>query len=85
MWKVARTAEQIKEDMCKYYSQEEAKANTDLLGYWIPSNGVGDISVFKNYGSAGDGLDAVVYNNGKSISPVTFPDRYKRVECPHSY
>ena len=85
MWKVARTAEQIKEDMCKYYSQEEAKTNTDLLGYWIPSNGIGDISVFKNYGSAGDGLDAVVYNNGKSISSVTFPDRYKQVECPHSY
>lgn len=85
MWKTARTAEQIKADMCKYYSPEEAKADTDLLGYWVPSNGVGDISVFPNYGSAGEGLDAVVYNNDENIKAVTFPDRYKKVECPHSY
>lgn len=85
MWKTARTEEQIKADMCKYYSQEEAQANTDLLGYWVPSNGVGDISVFPNYGSAGEGLDAVVYNNDESIKAVTFPNRYKKVECPHSY
>lgn len=86
MWQTARTAEQIKEDMCKYYSQEEAKANTDLLGYWVPANGVGDISIFPNYGSAGEGLDAVVYDNGgDNIKAVTFPDRYKQVACPHSY
>lgn len=85
MWKTARTAEQIKADMCKYYSPEEAKADTDLLGYWVPSNGVGDVSVFPNYGSAGEGLDAVVYNNDENIKAVTFPDRYKKVECPHSY
>lgn len=85
MWNVARTEDEIKADMCKFFDPEEAKNNANLLGYWVPSNGVSDISVFKNYGSAGDGLDAVVYNNGKSISPVTFPDRYKKVECPHSY
>lgn len=85
MWKTARTAEQIKADMCKYYSPEEAKADTDLLGYWVPSNGVGEISVFPNYGSAGEVLDAVVYNNDENIKAVTFPDRYKKVECPHSY
>ena len=85
MWKTARTEEQIKADMCKYYSREEAQANPDLLGYWVPSNGVGDISVFPNYGSAGEGLDAVVYNNDESIKAVTFPDRYKKVDCPHSY
>ena len=85
MWKTARTEEQIKADMCKFYSREEAQANADLLGYWVPSNGVGDISVFPNYGSAGEGLDAVVYNNDESIKAVTFPNRYKKVECPHSY
>lgn len=85
MWKTARTAEQIKADMCKYYSPEEAKVDTDLLGYWVPSNGVGEISVFPNYGSAGEVLDAVVYNNDENIKAVTFPDRYKKVECPHSY
>lgn len=85
MWKTARTAEQIKADMCKYYGPEEAKAHLDLLGYWVPSNGVGDINVFPNYGSAGEGLNAVVYNNDESIKAVTFPERYKTVECPHSY
>lgn len=85
MWRTARTEAEIKADMCTFYDPEDAKDNADLMGYWVPSNGVSDISVFKNYGSAGAGLDAVVYDNGKAIKPVTFPNRYKQVECPHSY
>lgn len=85
MWKKARTEVEIKADLCRYFDPEEAKDNADLIGYWVPSNGTGDISVFKNYGSAGTGLDAVVYDNGKNINPVTFPDRYRQVECPHAY
>lgn len=85
MWKTARTAEQIKSDMCRFYTADEALANESLIGYWVPGNGIGSIDKFGNYGSAGSELDAVVYNNGRSISTTTFPDRYKAVECPHSY
>lgn len=47
MWNVARTEDEIKADMCKFFAPEEAKNNANLLGYWVPSNGVSDISVFK--------------------------------------
>ena len=72
--------------MCKFYDREEASGNEGLLGYWVPGNGVEGISKFLNYGSAGSELDAVVYNNGvDKISTTTFPNRYKEVECPHTY
>lgn len=85
MWKSARTAEQIKADMCKYYNPDDAAKDEDLLGYWVPSAGVAGTETFKNLGSAGEELDAVVYNNSGSISKTTFPNRYKEVSCPHSY
>ncbi len=85
MWKTARTADQIKSDMCRFYTPTEAASNENLIGYWVPGNGTASVATFGNYGSAGSELDAVVYNNGSSISKTTFPDRYKAVECPHAY
>ena len=85
MWTVARTEEQIKADMCTYYTPEEAKAKEGLAGYWIPSEGTVGISTFPNYGYAGEGLDGVVYNNTSSISQTPFNGSYRLVECPHSY
>ena len=85
MWKTARTQEQIKEDMCKYYTPEEASANEDLLGYWIPGNGI-ETSTFKNYGSAGTDLDAKVYTQGANISETTVnADKFASTACPHTY
>ena len=85
MWTVARTAEQIKADLCTYYTPEEAKTKEGLAGYWIFSEGI-QMDSFPNYGYAGEGLDAVVYDNDGSINPVSFPaDQYRDVECPHSY
>lgn len=85
MWKTARTQEQIKEDMCKYYTPEEASANKDLLGYWIPGNGI-ETSIFKNYGSAGTDLDAKVYTQGANISETTVnADKFASTACPHTY
>lgn len=85
MWKTARTQEQIKEDMCKYYTPEEASANEDLLGYWIPGNGI-ETGTFKNYGSAGTDLDAKVYTQGVNISGTTVKaDKFASTACPHTY
>lgn len=86
MWKTARTQEQIKEDMCKYYTPEEASANEDLLGYWIPGNGI-ETGTFKNYGSAGKDLDAKVYTQYvDNISETTVKaDKFASTACPHTY
>ena len=85
MWKTARTQEQIKEDMCKYYTPEEASANENLLGYWIPGNGI-KTGTFKNYGSAGTDLDAKVYTQGANISETTVnADKFASTACPHTY
>lgn len=85
MWKTARTQEQIKEDMCKYYTPEEASANENLLGYWIPGNGI-KTGTFKNYGSAGTALDAKVYTQGANISETTVnADKFASTACPHTY
>ena len=85
MWKTARTQEKIKEDMCKYYTPEEARANEDLLGYWIPGNGI-ETGTFKNYGSAGTDLDAKVYTQGANISETTVKaDKFASTACPHTY
>ena len=58
----------------------------DLAGYWVPSEGIGGIDAFRNYGYVGEGLDGIVYNNAVSkISTTPFNGTYKSVECPHSY
>ena len=85
MWNTARTEIQIKEDMCKYYTPEEARANENLLGYWIPGNGI-ETGTFKNYGSAGTDLDAKVYTQGANISGTTVnADKFASTACPHTY
>lgn len=85
MWKTARTQEEIKKDMCKYYTPEEASANEDLLGYWIPGNGI-ETGTFKNYGSAGEVLDAKVYTQGKKITETKInADKFASTACPHTY
>lgn len=85
MWKTARTQEQIKEDMCKYYTPEEASANEDLLGYWIPGNGI-ETGTFKNYGSAGEVLDAKVYTQGTNITVTKIKaEQFASTACPHTY
>lgn len=85
MWKTARTQEQIKKDMCKYYTPEEVSANEDLLGYWIPGNGI-ETGTFKNYGSAGTDLDAKVYTQGKNIKETKIKaEQFASTACPHTY
>lgn len=84
MWTVARTEAEIKADMCTYYTPEEAAEKDGLAGYWVPSEGIGGIDAFKNYGYAGDGLDGIVYNNGvQTISTTPFNGKYRLVDCPY--
>lgn len=85
MWKIARTEKQIKEDMCKYYTPEEARANENLLGYWIPGNGI-ETGTFKNYGFAGEVLDAKVYTQGTNITETKIKaEQFASTACPHTY
>lgn len=64
---------------------EEASANENLLGYWIPGNGI-KTGTFKNYGSAGTDLDAKVYTQGANISETTVnADKFASTACPHTY
>ena len=85
MWKIARTEKQIKEDMCKYYTPEEARANEKLLGYWIPGNGI-ETGTFKNYGFAGEVLDAKVYTQGTNITETKIKaEQFASTACPHTY
>ena len=84
MWTVARTEDEIKADMCTYYTPEEAAEKDGLAGYWVPSEGIGGIDAFKNYGYAGDGLDGIVYNNGvQTITTTQFNGKYRLVDCPY--
>ncbi len=85
MWTVARTEEQIKADMCTYYTPEEAAEKEGLAGYWVPSEGTVGLDMFPNYGYVGEGLNGIVYNNTSSISQTPFNGQYRPVECPHSY
>ena len=85
MWTVARTEEQIKADMCTYYTPEEAAEKEGLAGYWVPSEGTVGLGIFPNYGYVGEGLNGIVYNNTSSISQTPFNGQYRPVECPHSY
>ena len=86
MWTSARTEEQIRENMCTYFTPDEASAMEDLAGYWVPSEGIGGIDAFRNYGYVGEGLDGIVYNNAVStISMTPFKGKYRLAACPHSY
>ncbi len=86
MWTSARTEKQIRENMCTYFTPDEASAMEDLAGYWVPSEGIGGIDAFRNYGYVGEGLDGIVYNNAVStISKTPFNGKYRLAACPHSY
>lgn len=84
MWTVARTEEEIKADMCTYFTPEEAATKEGLAGYWVPSEGVGNINAFPNYGYIGEELDGIVYNNAVDmISETPFTGKYRLVDCPY--
>lgn len=86
MWTSVRTETQIRENMCTYFTPDEASAMEDLAGYWVPSEGIGGIDAFRNYGYVGEGLDGIVYNNAVStISMTPFNGKYRLAACPHSY
>lgn len=97
MWKTIRSEEEIKQDLCKIYTREEAKENQNLVGYWVLSKGIGDTEKFENWGSGGADLDGYVYRQAfgneeksfeKSTLPATYGDnksRFEPIGCPHSY
>lgn len=72
------------------------KNNSDLMGYWVFSKGVGGTTVFENWGNGGSGLDAQVCLQNISENkpawgaelPATYngdKSRFEPIECPHSY
>lgn len=97
MWKTVRTETEIKRDLCKLFTKEEANENQDLVGYWVLSKGTGETEKFENWGSGGEDLDGYVYRQAfgneersfeKSTLPATYngsKSRFEPVECPHSY
>ena len=79
IWKTARTEQEIKENLCELKSGYNTD---DLVGYWIFSDGIEkseyeDLSGHEMNAKVGD-------HNGAKPSTIT-ADRYKPVECPHSY
>ena len=97
MWKTIRTEAEIKRDLCKLFTKEEARENQDLIGYWVLSKGTGETEKFENWGSGGSDLDGYVYRQAfgneekgfeKSTLPATYggdKSRFDPIECPHSY
>ena len=77
IWRVARTAEQIKDNMCSLSDDYDAG---DLVGRWLFNDGT-ETSAFSDL--SGHNLDAVVHSNDDSMDTTDFPaSDYVTKKCP---
>ena len=79
IWKTARTEQEIKENLCELKSGYNTD---DLVGYWIFSDGI-EKSEYEDL--SGHEMNAKVGDHNGAKPSTIAADRYKPVECPHSY
>ena len=79
IWKTARTEQDLKENLCELKSGYNTD---DLVGYWIFSDGI-EKSEYEDL--SGHEMNAKVGDHNGAKPSTIAADRYKSVECPHSY